>query len=507
VTALSHEIEALEGFIPQRVSGRVSALRGLTLLVDDLLLPAGSVVRVGGRAEGGREATQGRRDGGMQGCSGAVTQAGREGEMEGLCDGERRGHGVAAGPLGEVVGFTREHAIVMMLGDTTGIRVGDRVSGEQAARSVRVGRGLLGRVIDGMGRPIDGKGRVLDAAARPLSPRPVGAMDRRRITEPLRTGVRAIDLMTALGRGQRMGIFAGPGVGKSTLMGTIARRCSADVSVIALIGERGREVRDFLEKSLGERGLARSVVVVATSDESPLMRIRAAMAACAAAEHFRDEGLDVMLMMDSITRFAHAQRLVGLSVGEPPATKGYTPSVFAALPVLLERAGALEPRRQGANGRAASGAGGGSITGLYTILVDGDDMTEPVADAARGILDGHIILSRKLAQQGHFPAIDVLDSVSRVAEEVCDPAHLAARRQALGLLATYREVEDLVQIGAYAPGSSPEADVAIEYRPRIVELLRQGRDEESDFAQARSALVKLALESGDALARRKRNGK
>jgi FliI/YscN family ATPase len=453
VTALAQEFETLASFVPMRITGTVSALRGLTVLVDDLPLPVGSLVSV-------------------------------------------RTHHLRAGEtnLGEVVGFTREHAIVMMLGQTVGVRVGDRVVGEETAQTVRVGRHLLGRVIDGLGRPIDGKGPVRDAAPRPINPRPLGAMARRRVKEPMRTGVRAIDLMTPMGRGQRMGVFAGPGVGKSTLMGSIARRSSADVSVIALIGERGREVKDFLEHALGAEGLARSVVVVATSDESPLLRIRAAMVACTAAEYFRDQGRDVMLMMDSITRFAHAQRQVGLSVGEPPATKGYTPSVFALLPVLLERAGALE--------QASPGARAGSITGLYTILVEGDDMTEPIADAARGILDGHIILSRRLAQRGHYPAVDVLDSVSRVADDVCDKAHIASRQQMVRLLATYREIEDLVQIGAYAPGSNPEADVAIDYRPRIVELLRQGRDEKPDFEQARSVMVKLALESGDVLARK-----
>src|SRR5690606_17694614 len=352
---------------------------------------------------------------------------------------------------------------VMLLGQTFGIRAGDRVVGEQAAPTAPVGPYLLGRVIDGLGRPIDGKGPIPDTVARPINPEPLGALRRRRITEPMHTGVRAVDLMTTLGRGQRLGVFAGPGVGKSTLMGTIAKRASSHVSVIALIGERGREVGDFIQHSLGPEGLARSVVVVATSDESPLLRIRAALVACTAAEFFRDQGKDVMLMMDSVTRVAHAQRQIGLSVGEPPATKGFTPSVFASLALLLERAGAVEP----APGQTRAG----SITGLYTILVEGDDMTEPIADAARGILDGHIILSRRLAQRAHYPAIDVLDSVSRVADDVCDLAHIEARRQIVRLMAVYRDVEDLVQIGAYAPGSNPEADVAIEYRARIVELL------------------------------------
>ncbi|MFT3686206.1 MAG: FliI/YscN family ATPase [Phycisphaerales bacterium] len=345
---------------------------------------------------------------------------------------------------------------------------------------------MLGRVLNGLGEPIDGGPALHDLVPQPLDPQPLRAMARQRITQAMATGVRAIDLMTTLGRGQRIGLFAGPGVGKSTLLGSITRGCSADVNVVALIGERGREVKDFIEHSLGKAGLARSVVVVATGDESPLMRIRAAMSACSIAEFFRDRGLSVMLMMDSVTRFAHAQRQVGLSAGEPPASKGYTPSVFALMARLLERAGAVNKDR-----------GGGSITGLYTVLVEGDDMTEPVADAARGILDGHIILSRSLAQKGHYPAIDVLDSVSRVADDVTDATHQAARRQLVKLLALYREVEDLVQIGAYAKGSNAETDLAIGYQGRINDLLRQDKTAEK-FEDARAKLIKLALDSGNA---------
>jgi flagellum-specific ATP synthase len=418
---------------------------------------------------------------------------------------------------GEVVGFTREHAQVMLLGQTTGIRAGDRVIGEEVSQTAPVGRHLLGRCVDGLGRPIDALGPVPDTVHLPISPEPITAMKRRKIGQPLATGVRAIDLMTTLGRGQRMGLFAGPGVGKSTLLGCIARNTAADVNVIALIGERGREVKDFIAHSLGASGMARSVVIVATGDESPLLRIRAARMACTAAEYFRDRGLDVLLMMDSITRFAHAQRQVGLSIGEPPATKGYTPSVFASLSLLLERAGAVEglqPHRL--EGLVAKhvpreaeplfahdvhAKPGGSITGLYTILVEGDDMTEPIADAARGILDGHIILSRKLAHKAHYPAIDVLDSVSRVAEDVCTPEHNQARRQLARLLATYREVEDLVQIGAYARGSNPEADVAIDFQRQVNELLRQSKDQGADFEPSRTAMLKLAKDAGDALAK------
>ncbi|MGD9692776.1 MAG: FliI/YscN family ATPase [Phycisphaerales bacterium] len=440
MSAVSWAFDAVERVQPLGVTGSVAALKGLTVLVDDLPLAVGSFVRIG-EGEGSR--------------------------------------------AGEVVGFDGERAIVMLLGSTAGIRAGEPVRGEQSAGVVRAGRGLLGRVVNALCEPIDGKGPIGNVSPTALLPAPIGPMQRRRIKEPLPTGVRAVDLMTTVGKGQRVGVFAGPGVGKSTLLGTIAKRTRADVSVIALVGERGREVRDFVEASLGEEGLARSVVVVATSDESPLMRIRAALAAAAVAERFRDDGADVMLMMDSVTRLAQAQRQVGLSVGEPPATKGYTPSVFAMMPVLLERAGAVE--------------GGGSVTGFYTILVEGDDMTEPVSDAARGILDGHIVLSRKLAHRGHYPAIDVLDSVSRVADEVCDPGHTAARRQLQRLVAAHREVEELVQIGAYARGSNPVADVAIALKGKIDALLQQGSGDVESFEDARKRLVALAVEAGGML--------
>lgn len=427
--------------------GVVSAVRGLTVLVDELPVGVGTVVRVGG-----------------------------DGDVDGL-------------GLGEVVGFTRESAIVMMLGNTAGIRAGQMVEALQSSPVAMVGETMLGRVIDGLCRPLDGLGTMRELSPRAMQPDPISPMRRRRITQPLRVGLRAVDLMTPVGRGQRMGVFAGPGVGKSTLLGTIARRTSAQVNVIALIGERGREVKDFIEHALGPEGLKRSVVVVATGDESPLMRVRASRLACSVAEFFRDCGKDVLLMMDSVTRFAHAQRQIGLSAGEPPATKGYTPSVFAQMALLMERAGALE----------ASGAGsGGSITGLYTILVEGDDMTEPIADAARGILDGHVMLSRKLAQKAHFPAIDVLDSVSRVADDISPKEHMDARRQIMKTLATYREVEDLVQIGAYAKGSNADADVAIEYQRAINEMLRQGKDDAEAFEKAYARFVKLAKDTMDA---------
>jgi flagellum-specific ATP synthase len=446
-------MKTVERLQPMAITGRVAALRGLTVLVHDLAVPIGSLVAVHHAGVGGRE-----------------------------------GRG---GGLGEVVGFSGAQSIVMMLNSTAGITPGDRVLALQAAQTVQVGDSLLGRVVNGLGEPIDGLGPLHDLYPRPIDPPPIGALQRRRITEALPTGVRAVDLFTTLGCGQRMGVFAGPGVGKSTLLGSVARNCSSQANVIALIGERGREVRDFIEHSLGAEGQARSVVVVATSDESPLMRVRAAMVAASVAEHFRDQGKAVMLMMDSITRFAHAHRQIGLSVGEPPATRGYTPSVFAAMARLLERAGALEP--------AAGMAEGGSITGLYAILVEGDDMTEPIADAARGILDGHIILSRALAQRSHYPAVDVLESVSRVADDVSEPTHIAARRQAMRFLAAYKQVEDLVQIGAYARGSSPESDVAIMFHPRLVDLLKQDPKEREPFESGRARLVKLAVECGAAM--------
>jgi flagellum-specific ATP synthase len=447
LTALASAFDLLRQTRPLKVEGVVSAVRGLTVHVEGLPLPVGALVSI------------------------------RSGERH---------------TQAEIIGVTREHAIVMPLGQTDGIGSGDRVAGVQTSPTAGVGRRFLGRVVDGLGRPIDAGRPIHCEARRPLSPPPLSALSRGRITRALATGVRAIDSMTTLGRGQRMGIFAGPGVGKSTLMGTIARRTSAQVNVIALIGERGREVKDFIDHSLGPEGLARSVVVVATGDESPLMRVRAAKFACTLAENFRDHGLDVMLMMDSITRFAHAQRQIGLAVGEPPATRGYTPSVFAQMALLLERAGAVE------SGATSSG---GSITGLYTILVEGDDMTEPVADAARGILDGHLILSRKLAQRGHFPAIDVLDSVSRVADQVTPDTHRQARLRIVRLMALYKGVEELVQIGAYARGSDPETDAAIELLPRINALLRQTGAEESTLEATQKQLSDLAIAANDTIAR------
>ncbi len=379
---------------------------------------------------------------------------------------------------GEVVGFDRDQTIVMLLASTGGIRSGDRVVADQFARFVRAGESMLGRVVNAMGKPIDGLGPIGETVTRPLRPDPVDPLRRPLIDQPLATGVRAVDAMLSVGRGQRLGIFASPGLGKSTLLGTMAKHTSADVSVISLVGERGREVLDFVEKQLGKEGLKRSVVVCATGDEPAVVRVRAAMAATSIAEYFRDQGADVLLIMDSVTRFCQAQRQVGLASGEPPATKGYPPSVFSELASLLERSGRTQK---------------GSITGLYSVLVEGDDMSEPIADAARGILDGHVVLSQRLASRGHYPAIDVLDSISRVADDVTASAHQEARREVIRLLAAHREVEDLVNIGAYAAGSSPEVDLAIAAMPVIEQLLRQGRNEQhlDDFARTSKQLLAL----------------
>jgi flagellum-specific ATP synthase len=323
-------------------------------------------------------------------------------------------------------------------------------------------------MLDGLGEPMDGGPKLELTQMVPVNAPPPNAVTRSRITEPLQVGVRALDGLLTIGKGQRMGIFAGSGVGKSTLMGMIARSTAADVNVIALVGERGREVRDFVEESLGIEGVQRSVVVVATSDQPALLRIKAALVATAIAEHFRDRGADVMLMMDSVTRLAMAQREVGLAIGEPPATRGYTPSVFALLPRLLERAG-------------TSSTGSGSITGLYTVLVEGDDMNEPVADAVRGILDGHIVLSRELAHRSHYPAIDVLQSVSRVMPQITYPEQRSAADQMRETLATYKSAEDLINIGAYVAGSNPKIDRARAKIETVNSFLRQHADEPSQY--------------------------
>ncbi len=377
----------------------------------------------------------------------------------------------------EVVGFNNGIIQLSPFGPINGVGSQSyiRKAGDQAL--VPVGMGLLGRVIDGLGNPIDERGFYSGDAEYPLYSDAISPLMRERITEVLDVGVRAINGLLTLGKGQRVGIFAGSGVGKSTLLGMIARNTTADVNVIALIGERGREVREFIEKDLGEEGLRRSVVVVATSDQAPPLRIRGAYLATTIAEYFRDQGKDVILMMDSATRFAMAAREVGLSSGEPPTTKGYTPSVFAHLPRLLERAGNTRDK--------------GSITGIYTVLVEGDDFDEPIADTMRSILDGHIVLSRRLAHERHFPAIDVLQSVSRLAPELMDEHHSALAGELIRNLAIYRSSEDMIKIGAYVKGTNPDTDRAISLIERINEYLKQGISESSKFSESVELLRRI----------------
>lgn len=378
----------------------------------------------------------------------------------------------------EVVGFKDGNKILSMVyGDTEDIYPGMTVVATGEKLKVQVGRELLGRVLDGLGKPIDGKGEIITADRRSIYATPPNPLLRKRIVEPIATGVKTIDGLLSIGKGQRVGIFAGSGVGKSTLMGMIARNTSADVNVIALIGERGREVREFIEKDLGEAGLRRSVVIVSSSDDPPLTRVKSAYTATTIAEYFREEGLDVMLMMDSATRFAMAQREVGLTIGEPPTSKGYTPSVFIGLQKLMERAGTSEV---------------GSITGLYSVLVEGDDMNEPVSDTVRGILDGHILLSRELAARGHYPAIEVLGSISRVMRDVITKEHSEAAYALQRMLATYKKSEDLISVGAYKPGSNPETDKAIQKIDAINNFLNQSTNELVSFDETVARLTKLA---------------
>ncbi|MBV9269816.1 MAG: flagellar protein export ATPase FliI [Candidatus Eremiobacteraeota bacterium] len=379
--------------------------------------------------------------------------------------------------LAEVVGFRDNKVLIMPLGDLKGIGAGSDVVSIGKPLEVGVTDQLLGRVLDGLGRPIDGKGPIIAERRMEATAQPPDPLTRKRITEPLALGIRAVDGLLTCGKGQRVGVFAGSGVGKSTILGMIARNTAADVNVIALIGERGKEVRDFIERDLGEEGLRRSVVIVSTSDQPALVRIKAAFVATTIAEYFRDQGLDVMLMMDSVTRFAMAQREVGLAIGEPTTTRGYTPSVFALLPKLLERAGTSHK---------------GTITGLYSVLVDGDDMNEPVADAVRSILDGHIVLSRRLAAANHYPAIDVLASVSRVMPDVVDQNHYSAASAARDVLATYREAEDLINIGAYVPGSNPRVDLAVSKIEALKHFLRQGIYDTASYEQTLSQLMGVA---------------
>lgn len=377
----------------------------------------------------------------------------------------------------EVVGFRGEKVLLMPLGELSGVRAGCLVEATGDCMRVPVGASLLGRVLDGLGQPMDGLGDLGHHETYPVLNTPPNALSRKMIEAPFVTGVRAIDGLLTLGEGQRVGIFAGSGVGKSTLLGMIARYGKADVNVIALVGERGRELREFIENDLGPEGLERSIVICATSDQPALVRIKAAFTATAIAEYFRDQGASVMLMMDSVTRFAMAQREVGLAIGEPPSTKGYTPSVFALLPKLMERAGAGER---------------GSVTALYTVLVEGDDTNEPIADAARSILDGHIVLSRKLTSRGHYPPIDCLESLSRVMPMVTDGNHVGWARDLRAQMAAYADVEDLVSIGAYKEGAKPLADRAIRNWERVQTFLRQDKADPTPMTETLDRLRSLA---------------
>lgn len=376
----------------------------------------------------------------------------------------------------EVVGFHPDGTYVMPYGDMSGVHPGAPVRPLGHAAMAFVGDRLLGRVVDAMGKPIDGLAPISGLTPRPLVEVPPSPLARKRISEPLETGVRAIDGLITIGRGQRIGIFAAAGVGKSVLLGMIARRARSDVNVIALLGERGREVREFIERDLGPEGLARSVVIVATGDEGALLRARGALYATTVAEYFRDQGLDVALMVDSVTRVAMAWREIGLAVGEPPATRGYPPSVFAQLPRLLERAG------MGSRG---------SITGFYTVLVEGDDMNEPVSDSVRSVLDGHIVLSSRLSAAAHFPAIDILQSKSRVRDEVISAEHRTHAETLLRVEATYREYEDIIAVGQYRQGAHPDVDAALACRDAILSFLRQRPDEFSSLEDTRKRLEAL----------------
>ncbi len=442
MTMLAEQLDIIARSAPLELRGVVSEVRGLAILVADLPVPVGTMVTIGDTTKG-------------------------------------------SAIFGEVVGFGSDQTIVTPMGPTSGIRRGDPVVAGQSRQTVWVGKSLLGRVIDALGRPIDGKGPLRETLPRPLYPQPVDPMDRPLIDTPLATGVRAIDALLSIGRGQRIGIFALPGVGKSTLLAGMAKHTAADVSVVCLVGERGRELKDFVHNALGEQGLAKSVVICATGDEPAMLRLRAALVATSIAEHFRDQGKDVLLIMDSVTRFCHAQRQIGLASGEPPATKGYPPSVFAMLAPLMERCGRTST---------------GSITGLYAVLVDGEDLSDPVAEAARGILDGHVVLSRSLAAKGHYPAIDVLESISRCADDVTDPDHQAARREVLRLVHSYKQVEDLLNIGAYPAGSNPDFDLAIACKPAVDQLLQQGRGETNlgDFNRTRKQLLALTTHVSNA---------
>jgi len=378
--------------------------------------------------------------------------------------------------LSEVVGFKNNNILLMPLGNMQGVGPGNQVEAQERPITVKVSESLLGRVLDGLGQPMDGKPAIEDGDLYNVTNPAPDPLTRNRIEEPLMLGVKAIDGLLTIGKGQRVGIFAGSGVGKSTLMGMIARNTKADINVIALVGERGREVREFIEKDLGEEGLKRSVLVIATSDTPALVRLKAAEVATSVAEYFREKGKDVMLLMDSLTRYAMAQREVGLAIGEPPVSRGYTPSVFATIPRLLERAGNSDK---------------GSITGLYTVLVDGDDLTEPVTDTARSVLDGHIVLSRKIANRNQYPSIDVLASVSRCMSDIVEKEHKDAANKFKKSMAVYANSEDLINIGAYVKGSNEEIDYAIAKHSAIINYLTQDVEEKIEITDSINQLKEI----------------
>jgi len=433
VTYLGSQVDFVESALPYRVAGQVQAIGGLTIEASDLALPVGSLCRI-------------------------VSFGARE-------------------SVAEVIGFQHDRTLLMSLESSAGVARGDRVENLAAAPTVNCTHRLLGRVLNGLGQPVDGRPPLPLGTRRRIDARSVAPMSRINIDQPIATSIRSVDALHTCGLGQRMGIFSGPGVGKSTLLGQIAKHTSADVSVVSLVGERGREVQEFLQKILGEEGLRRCVVVVSTGDEAPLLRVRSVKVACTIAEFFRDEGMNVLLLVDSITRMCHAQRQIGLAAREPPATKGYPPSVFGLLPQILERAG--RSRR-------------GSITGFYTILVEGDDFNEPIADAVKGIVDGHVWLSRSLANRSHFPAIDVLQSISRVRGDVAPSEQLAHAKRVLGLTAVYQDIEDLVNIGAYVPGVNPEFDLAVQSRQRILQFLQQDSAAPMSMEQSVRQLAELS---------------
>ena len=385
----------------------------------------------------------------------------------------------------EVVGFAGEKLYLMPIGDLQGLAPNARVIPTDRACEAPVGPHLLGRVLDGAGRALDGRGPLQAEERTPITGRLINPLARAPIREPLDVGVRSINSLLTVGRGQRMGLFAGSGVGKSVLLSMMTRYTNADVTVVGLIGERGREVVEFVQNNLGEEGLARSVVVATPADTSPLMRMHGAMLATSIAEYYRDQGMQVLLLMDSLTRFAQAQREIALAIGEPPATKGYPPSVFARLPQLVERAGNGKP-------------GGGSITAFYTVLAEGDDQNDPIADAARAILDGHIVLSRDLAESGHYPAIDIEASISRAMTEITDETHMQTARRFKQLYSTYQRNQDLINVGAYQKGSDPRVDEAIHYQPRLMQFLRQGMQERVSLVESLDDLDQLL---GNAVAR------